>query len=204
MAQVARRESFLIRMIAIYQRVLYKKHEWDTDLEARARAFIPLLSGPPDDLRTRVAFARLNLQWDLLMEENTDSPGVLELQALVFKLRDQNPTAHNFVQSDFNEAPMAKLSWAILAQAVADGASSIRITFENADRIDVSYEIGEEWANAMTIPRNLSRPLIGFFRRLNRIGYDEVRPVLTMSAKMPSSVTIDSLRENVVEIRVTP
>ena len=172
----------LVTALAFLQRALGlhpRSHPFD-GLSGRSLRALDRLSSPAEGLRFQVALRQLDHDWDLLSEEATENADALRLQLRVLELARDHPEADRLIRSNLQEAPIARLFHAIVAQARKDAASEIKIGF-TPESIRVTH--GEH--EAMTIPANLEKPLRGILRFVEAAGYVRLRAFLGSGGNVP-------------------
>lgn len=140
---------------------------------------------------------------DLFIEENAHEGTLLTLQLRVIELAESNETAREIAIEMLSRPPLAKLFSAILAQAVADGASRIRVCATGDSSIHVHCFNGGMWQEAMTVPASLWLPLRGFVIRAEKAPFSAIRHFLHEPSRLPDSVLFNWTSDQELELTLT-
>lgn len=168
--------------------------EFGENLEERARRYLGRLSPDSNPLAVQVTLHNLRWQSDLFDEEAITTPEVLDLQIKVFQLALHHEAAQEIAREFLSRSPISKLFSAIIQQAKSEGHDRVRITFP--DRESACFPVHyitqtHEAIEAMTIPMNLAASLRGFAVRLDKAGYEAMRPFMYQSDQLPATVRFD-------------
>lgn len=177
--------AFLERAFGLHPRPKYGEN-----LETRAQKYLVALSGPPDNLKFRIALEQLRQEYDLLDEESALLADCLALQVKLMQIASAHSVAYKICEEAYVNAPVCRLLAALLSQANHDGAKRFDIRI-NADVIQVIFDIDGQAVEAMTIPKNLGAPLIGAIKRTEAVGYPAMCKFLYKHEDAPSKVNFE-------------
>lgn len=131
---------------------------------------------------------------DLLEPKAALGPHGLALFERLLDLKHEYPGAEILVNDQFGFEPITKLALAIFLQAKFDGAAVIQFKFREREFAALYPEVDPS-KELMQIPMSLREPLLGFFVRTDKLGYDRIRPLLDRQAELPKSIQFSILSE---------
>lgn len=120
------------------------------------------IRNPQADLKFKVAICQLHHFGFMEDEWAPTEPHSTLLKLLAKPEIALNPLLKQYWKNK-NEAPMTRLLDAILAQALSDQATGIKMNFTST-KVTVDFMLFEEWSEVMTIPFELGNPLRGQIR----------------------------------------